>query len=87
MREGEKMKKTLASICTVLLLCAAPGVRADVPAPDELIQSTARDVLEIVRKDKDLRSGDQKKMLELVDAKVLPHFDFERMTRLAVGRS
>ncbi len=81
------MKKTLASICGVLLLCAAPSVRADVPAPDELIQNTARDVLEIVRKDKELRSGDQKKLLELVDAKVLPHFDFERMTRLAVGKS
>ncbi len=80
------MKKTFALVCGALLLCAASGARADVPAPDELIKDTARDVLDIVRKDKDLRSGDQKKLLELVDAKVLPHFDFERMTKLAVGR-
>ena len=43
--------------------------------------------MDIVRNDKDLRAGDQKKMLELVDAKVLPHFNFERMTKLAVGKS
>ncbi|HLY96783.1 MAG: phospholipid-binding protein MlaC [Sideroxydans sp.] len=81
------MKKTFALLCGVLLLCAAPGARADVPDPDVLIKDTVRDVLDIVRKDKDLRAGDQKKMLELVDAKVLPHFDFERMTRLAVGKA
>lgn len=80
------MKKKFLLVCSVLLLSAAAGARAELPAPDQLIRNTAREVLDIVRKDKDLRSGDQKKMLELVDAKVLPHFDFERMTRLAVGR-
>jgi phospholipid transport system substrate-binding protein len=44
-------------------------------------------VLEVVRNDKELRSGNQQKLLELVDAKVLPHFNFEHMTKLAVGRS
>ncbi len=80
------MKKKFLLVCSMLLLSAAAGVRAEVPAPDELIRNTAREVLDIVRKDKDLQSGDQQKMLELVEAKVLPHFDFERMTRLAVGR-
>jgi phospholipid transport system substrate-binding protein len=80
------MKKTFALLCGVLLYCAASGARADVPDPDVLIKNTVRDVLEIVRNDKELRSGDQKKLLELVDAKVLPHFNFEHMTKLAVGR-
>jgi phospholipid transport system substrate-binding protein len=62
-------------------------VRADLPDPDVLIKNTVREVLDIVRSDKDLRSGNQKKMLELVDAKVLPHFNFEHMTKLAVGKS
>jgi phospholipid transport system substrate-binding protein len=62
-------------------------VRADLPDPDVLIKNTVRDVLEVVRNDKDLRSGNQMKMLELVDAKVLPHFNFEHMTKLAVGKS
>lgn len=81
------MKKTFALLCGVLLQFAASGARADMPEPDVLIKDTVREVLNIVRNDKDLRAGDQKKMLELVDAKVLPHFDFERMTKLAVGKS
>jgi len=71
----------------VLLQCAASGARAEVPDPDVLIKDTVRDVLVIVRNDKDLRAGDQKKLLELVEAQVLPHFNFERMTKLAVGRA
>ncbi len=81
------MKRTFAQLCCVLLLSVASGARAEMPDPDALIKNTVREVLEIVRNDKDLRSGNQKKMLELVDAKVLPHFDFERMTKLAVGKS
>lgn len=68
-----------------LLSTLALGARADVPAPDALVRDTAQEVLAAVKADKDLRNGDQKKLLELVEAKVLPHFDFERMTRLAVG--
>jgi len=70
-----------------LMLCSAPVARADAPDPDVLIKNTVREVLDIVRNDKELRSGNQKKMLELVDAKVLPHFNFEHMTKLAVGKS
>jgi phospholipid transport system substrate-binding protein len=81
------MKKKFALLCGALLLVLAPGLRADVPDPDVLIKETVREVLEIVRADKELRAGNQKKMLELVDAKVLPHFNFERMTRLAVGKA
>lgn len=80
------MKKTFALLCGVLLLGAASVVRAEPPAPDVLIKDTVREVLDIVRADKELRAGNQKKMLELVDAKVLPHFNFERMTKLAVGK-
>lgn len=70
-----------------LMLCLSPLARADVPDPDVLIKNTVHEVLEVVRNDKEMRSGNQKKLLELVDEKVLPNFDFERMTKLAVGRS
>lgn len=69
------------------LFCMVAVAQAEVVAPDELIKNTAQDVLSIVKQDKDIQAGNQKKILELVDAKVLPHFDFERMTRLAVGKS
>lgn len=68
------------------LMCLAGVAQAEVMAPDVLIDVTVQDVLTIVKEDKDIQAGDQKKILELVDAKVLPHFDFVRMTQLAVGK-
>lgn len=74
------------SVAAVLLLAALPALAADL-APDELVKNTATEVLTIIKQDKDIQSGNTQKVVELVDAKVLPHFDFTRMTRLAVGRS
>lgn len=68
------------------LMFAIGIAQADVVAPDVLIRNTVDEVLAIVRQDKDIQEGDQQKIHALVDAKVLPHFDFERMTQLAVGR-
>jgi phospholipid transport system substrate-binding protein len=69
-----------------VLFCMMGVAQAEVVAPDTLIKTTAQDVLEIVKQDKDIQAGNQKKILDLVDAKVLPHFDFVRMTQLAVGK-
>ncbi len=55
-------------------------------APDVLVKDTAQDVLAIIKKDKDIQAGSQKKLLDLVEVKVLPHFDFKRMAQLAVGK-
>jgi len=68
------------------LLCVIGIAQAEVVAPDVLIRGTVDEVIAIIKQDKDIQAGDQKKILALVDAKVLPHFDFERMTQLAVGR-
>jgi phospholipid transport system substrate-binding protein len=56
-------------------------------APDELVRKTVDEVIAVIKADKDLLAGNQKKLLELVDAKVLPNFDFSRMTQLAMGRN
>jgi phospholipid transport system substrate-binding protein len=69
------------------VMCFAFGVaHAEVVAPDAMIRNTVQDVIAVIKQDKDIRAGDQKKILALVDDKVLPHFDFERMTQLAVGK-
>lgn len=73
-------------ILGVSMCCMIGAARAEVVAPDVLIDRTVQEVLTIIKQDKDIRAGDQKKVLALVGAKVLPHFDFERMTRLAVGK-
>jgi phospholipid transport system substrate-binding protein len=59
--------------------CAA--LAADV-APDALVKSTVREVLTVIKQNKDKRA-----LRELAEQKVLPHFDFKRMTQLAVGRA
>ncbi|MCL4800788.1 MAG: ABC transporter substrate-binding protein [Burkholderiales bacterium] len=53
--------------------------------PDTLVQRVAGEVLEIVKRDKDIQAGDRQKVIALVEERVLPHFDFERMTALAMG--
>jgi phospholipid transport system substrate-binding protein len=72
---------TLATLGAVLPTRAA----AQVP-PDELVKRVADDVLSIVRQEPDL-AGNATRVAQLIEEKVAPHFDFERITRLAVGRS
>lgn len=74
------------AILGAALSCALGVAHADVTAPDALIKNTVDDVIAIIKQDKDIQAGDQKKIVSLVDAKVLPHFDFARMTQLAVGK-
>jgi len=71
--------------CILLALSAAANA-ADLLPPDELVKATTSEVVEIIKKDKDIQAGDKKKIKALIESKVLPHFDFTRMTRLAVGR-
>lgn len=80
------MKKILGLSWAVLLAAAPLAASAGVPEPEALIRNTVEDVLAIVKQDKDIQTGNQKKILALVDAKVLSHFNFMRMTRLAVGK-
>jgi len=71
----------------VCLLCVANAAQAEIIAPDVLIRTTVDEVLSIVKNDKDIKAGNQQKILEMVESKVLPHFDFVHMTRLSVGKS
>jgi phospholipid transport system substrate-binding protein len=73
-------------ILCVSMYCAFGVAHAEVIAPDDLIKNTVHEVIGIIKQDKDIQAGDQKKINALVDAKVLPHFDFARMTQLAVGK-
>jgi phospholipid transport system substrate-binding protein len=76
--------KLLFSLFSGLLISAT--VMAQDVAPDVLVKTVTNDVLDIVRKDKDIQSGNTKKAIELVETKVLPHFNFTRMTQLAMAR-
>ncbi len=55
-------------------------------APDRLVEETVREVLEIIETDEFVRGGDRERIFDLVESKILPHFNFTRMTQLAMGR-
>ncbi len=61
----------------------APSANA---APDALIRALSNEVLDAIKKDKSLQAGDVARLNALIDDKILPYVNFEKMTRLAVGR-
>ena len=77
------MLRTLAFIAATLV----PALALAQEAPEALVKRVTDEVLTIIKSDKDLQAGNPNKVAELAEAKVLPHFDFERMTRLAVGKN
>jgi phospholipid transport system substrate-binding protein len=77
----------VGAAAVIALVLLASGIASAQDAPDQLVKSVGQDVLQIVRQDRELRTGSRAKMEQLIQDKIAPHFDFERMTRLAVGRS
>jgi len=76
----------LAATAAMLLLFAVGGpVRAEDVVPDVLVKNVTNEVIEIIQKD--IQDGDRRKVIALIDAKVLPHFNFQAMTASAVGRN
>lgn len=81
------MNKLIARfVSSIALSFLAFSVAAQDLAPDALVKSVTNDVLQIVRTDKDIQSGSTQRAIQLIEQKVLPHFDFVHMTRLAVGK-
>ncbi len=79
------MLRFLVPFLAALLPLGAAAQDRD--APDAMVRRIADEVVAIVKSDKDLQNGNSEKVVQLVEQKVLPHFDFTRMTRLAVGRN
>lgn len=75
-------KKLFALVFALFFAVAALAEEA----PDQLVQQVTEEVLEIVRKDKDIQNGNTQKVIDLVERKVLPNFNFSRMTALALGK-
>jgi phospholipid transport system substrate-binding protein len=79
------MFKKLIAILTLGMLGFA-GTAAAQEAPDAFIKRISQEVLETAKGDKDIQSGNQQKILDVVQSKILPNVDFQRMTALAAGR-
>jgi len=68
------------------LTASLPALAADASAPDQLIRQLSLETLEAVKGDKAIQGGDVQKIITLVDTKIMPHVNFQRMTASAVGR-
>lgn len=83
-----KLSRTIAGpVAALSLAFASFSTLAQDVAPDEMVRRTTTEVLNIIKNDKDLASGDNRKIVQLAEEKVLPNFNFTRMTQLAVGRA
>jgi phospholipid transport system substrate-binding protein len=84
---GMNIFKVLLILLVITTIASIPGMaKAEIVPPDQMVKSVSNEVLEIIKNDKDIQNGDMKKMTTLAEEKVLPHFDFERMSRSALGR-
>ena len=81
------MKIYFGVVVLLSTLLLAPTTWAAVTGPDTLVDNTAQEVLTIIRQDKGIKPGRKVRLLNLVEAKILPHFDFNHMTRLAMGKN
>jgi len=83
-----KLIKQLIAVATVAFATsalAAPAPAAN-EAPDVLVKRISSEVLDTAKADKDIQAGNQKKVMDLVETKILPYVDFQKMTSLAAGR-
>ena len=55
--------------------------------PDVLVKNVTTEVVELITKDREIRSGNRAKLIQVIEARVLPHFNFNSMTALAMGQS
>jgi phospholipid transport system substrate-binding protein len=78
------LKQVFAALSMSLALGLAHAEGAT--APDALIKQVSTEVIDTVKADKAIQAGDVGKIISLVDTKVMPHVNFQRMTASAVGR-
>jgi phospholipid transport system substrate-binding protein len=82
-RQGLRAMAMLAALGT---LTVASWAQTEVVAPDALIKQVSTEVIETVKADKAIQGGDVSRIVALVDAKVMPNVNFQRMTASATGR-
>jgi phospholipid transport system substrate-binding protein len=80
------LRKSFVTLTAMIALCVAATTAQAQEGPEALIKQVSTDVIETIKSDKAIQAGDIQKLLALVDAKVMPHVNFQRMTASAVGR-
>ncbi|MDO9051728.1 MAG: ABC transporter substrate-binding protein [Methylotenera sp.] len=83
----KKFIKYIANAALATCLFAGAGLANAELSADELVKQTAEEVLTIVKNDKDIQAGSQQKIYALAEEKILPNFDFDRVSRMVLGKN
>ena len=75
----------MKNLLSLLLVAFSSLALAQESAPDVLVKTITTEVIGIIKQDKDIQAGNSKKIADLVEKRILPHFSFARMTRIAVA--
>jgi phospholipid transport system substrate-binding protein len=78
---------TMKLIPLLALVLVAPLAQAQDVAPDALVKSITEEVVSVLKRDKEIQAGNPKKIADLIETKIVPHFNFTRMTRIAMARN
>ena len=73
-------------LIAISMLCFTATAFA-IEQPDALVKRTADDVLSVIKSDKDIQAGDQDKLYALAEEKILPNFNFDKVSRLVLGKN
>lgn len=80
------LKRMLQAAVLAAGFCAAGAALAQ-DAPDALIRRAVDEVTTTIKADKEIQAGNRQKIFALVDSKIAPYVNFNRMTQTAVGRN
>src|SRR5688572_2434241 len=83
---SEPMRRIACWLFTGMFVLTTPLAAQDV-APDVLVKNVTLEVVELIAKDKEIKAGSRAKLIQVIEAKVLPHFNFGSMTALAMGQN
>lgn len=84
----KKLSQLIVSLCLSAGMVLAPSAFAQAnEAPDQLIKRLSTEIIDSAKTDKEIQAGNRKRIDEMVEVKVLPHINFDRMTSLAVGKN
>jgi phospholipid transport system substrate-binding protein len=82
----KKLLLTMSLLVSLSLLGFSTSSFA-LDGPDELVKKTAEDVLATVKSDKDIQAGDQAKIFALAEEKIVPNFNFDKVSRMVLGKN
>ena len=80
-----RMIAAIASLFAGVALIATPALAQE--APDALVKRVSQEVIQIIKSDPLVQAGNEARIREVMESKLGPHFDFTRMTSLAMGRN